>query len=112
MLFPTTIAGSLPKPEWLAERRALTDAALLGLFFGMPLMTLGVVAAIHCEALRLWIKGATFGARPPGPKTSFRVGRAFPRLSWNDVDAMSGRVSNHEQHGPAEHRRRPGARAA
>jgi uncharacterized protein len=96
----------------IAERRPLTDAALLGLFFGMPLMTLGVVAAIHWEALRLWIKGATFGTRPPGPKTGFSVGRAFSRLSWNDVDAMSGKGSNHEQHGPDEHRRRPGARAA
>ena len=96
----------------IAERRALTDAALLGLFFGMPLMTLGVVAAIHWEALRLWIKGAPFGARPPGPKTGFSVGRAFSRLSWNDARAMSGRGSNHEQHRPADHRRRPGPRAA
>jgi len=96
----------------IAERRALTDAALIRLFFSMPLMTLGVVAAIHWEALKLWIKGAPFGARPAGPKTSISVGRAFSRLSWNDVEAMSGRGSNHEQRGPADHRRRPGARAA
>jgi DUF1365 family protein len=96
----------------IAERRALTDAALLGLFFGMPLMTLGVVAAIHWEALRLWIKGARFGGRPPGPKRGFSVGRAFSRLSWNDVEAMSGRGSSHEQRGPDEHRGRHGARTA
>jgi DUF1365 family protein len=96
----------------IAERRALTDAALLGLFFGMPLMTLGVVAAIHWEALRLWIKGAPFGARPSGPKTGFSVGRAFSRLSWNDVEAMSGRGSSHEQRRPTDHSGRPGARAA
>ena len=96
----------------ITERRALTDAALLKLFFSMPLMTVGVVAAIYWEALRLWIKGAPFGARPPGPKFSFSVGRAFSRLSWNDVRAMSGRGSFHEQRGPDDHRRRPGPRAA
>lgn len=96
----------------IAERRALTDAALLKLFFGMPLMTLGVVAAIHWEALKLWIKGAPFGSRPSGPKTGVSVGRAFSRLSWNDVQAMSGRGSNHEQRRPTDHRGRPGARAA
>jgi DUF1365 family protein len=64
-----------------ASRRPLTDRALAALFFGMPLMTLGVVVAIHWEALRLWIKGAPFGPRPPGPKTGVSVGRAIARGS-------------------------------
>ena len=59
-----------------AQRRALTDGALMRLFFAMPLMTLGVVAAIHWEALRLWFKGASFHSRPPGPRASVSVGRA------------------------------------
>lgn len=50
-----------------AVRRPLTDRALLNLFLGMPLMTLGVVAAIHWQALLLWIRGAPFGRRDPGP---------------------------------------------
>jgi hypothetical protein len=51
----------------------------LKLFFAMPLMTLGVVAAIHWQALRLWLKGAPFGARPRGPQAGMSVGRAsFP----------------------------------
>ena len=57
------------------EQRPLTDAAVLKLFFAMPLMTLGVVAAIHWQALKLWIKGAPFGARPPGPKAGVSLGR-------------------------------------
>jgi DUF1365 family protein len=62
-----------------AERRDLTDATLLKLFLGMPLMTLGVVAAIHWQALILWLKGAPFGARPRGPQAGMSVGRAsFP----------------------------------
>jgi hypothetical protein len=58
-----------------ADRRPLTDARLLRLSLTMPLMTLGVVVAIHWEALRLWIKGAPFGARPAGPKAGASVGR-------------------------------------
>jgi uncharacterized protein len=64
-----------------AERRPLTDAALLKLFFAMPLMTLGVVAAIHWQALKLWLKGAPFGARPPGPQAGMSAGRATPSAS-------------------------------
>jgi len=61
-----------------ARRRALTDAALMRLFFAMPLMTLGVVAAIHWQALRLWFKGAAFHSRPPGPRAGASAGHASP----------------------------------
>ena len=73
------------RPNFLAtlnlRREPLTDRALAGLFFAMPLMTLGVVIAIHWEAVRLWIKGAPFGARPPGPKAAMSVGRATTPIS-------------------------------
>lgn len=42
------------------ERRALTDAALFGLWLRHPLMTLKVIAAIHWQALKLALKGAPF----------------------------------------------------
>jgi hypothetical protein len=35
----------------------LTAAALLRSFFSLPLVTFKIVAAIHWEALRLWLKG-------------------------------------------------------
>ncbi len=63
----------------IAQREALTDAALIKLFFAMPLMTLGVVAAIHWEAIRLWFKGAVFGARPAGPKAGVSLGHVTHR---------------------------------
>lgn len=63
------------------EQRSLTDAALLTLFFTMPLMTLGVTAAIHWQALKLWLKGAPFGARPPGPKSGVSLGRITARTA-------------------------------
>ncbi|MBA3325033.1 MAG: DUF1365 family protein [Rhodobacteraceae bacterium] len=36
--------------------RPFTDASLARAVLGHPLMTLKVVAAIHWEALRLWLK--------------------------------------------------------
>ncbi len=64
-----------------AKRRPLTDAALVKLLFSMPFMTLGVLLAIHWQALLLWFKRAPFGARPPGPKAGTSVGRASPTTS-------------------------------
>jgi DUF1365 family protein len=64
-----------------AHRESLTDARLMSLFLGMPLMTLGVVAAIHWEALRLLLKKAPFGARPPGPDTGVSAGDLVIRQS-------------------------------
>lgn len=51
-----------------ARRRELTDAALLRAFLTTPLLTLKVIAAIHWEALRLWIKGIRLHPRPPAPE--------------------------------------------
>ena len=52
----TSISG---KPrDWSA-------AALLGAFLRMPFLTLGVIARIHWQALKLWLKGVPFrGAHP------------------------------------------------
>lgn len=50
-----------------AERLPLTDAKLLGQVLRMPLMTLKVVAAIHWEALKIWLRGAKFHPKPAPP---------------------------------------------
>ncbi len=65
----------------VARRLSLSDGQLLKLFLTMPFMTLGVVIAIHWEALRLWIKGAVFGARPPGPQASISLGKVSRPIS-------------------------------
>lgn len=49
------------------SRRELGDRALLSAFFVFPLLTLTVVAGIHWEALKLWIKGMRLRPRPPAP---------------------------------------------
>ena len=46
----------------------LTAASVRRAFFGMPLMTLGVVLRIHWQALRLWIKRVPFFAKPQAPR--------------------------------------------
>ncbi len=50
-----------------ARRRPLDDAGLLQVFATHPLLTLRVIAAIHWQALKLWLKGARFHRRPAPP---------------------------------------------
>jgi DUF1365 family protein len=49
------------------RRLALTDAALAKVFITHPLMTFGVVAAIHFEAIKLLAKGLRLHPAPPAP---------------------------------------------
>jgi uncharacterized protein len=49
------------------ERRPLGDAAILGLVALMPFMTLKVVAGIHWEALKIWLRGGKFHRKPEPP---------------------------------------------
>ena len=61
-------AGPVLAATLEGRRRGLTDAALLRLFFAMPLMTAKVVAAIHWQAVRLWLKGLPIVPRPAPPQ--------------------------------------------
>jgi uncharacterized protein len=56
--------GPLLAATFNGRRRALTTAALLRSFCSLPLVTLKIVAAIHWEALRLWLKGVRPVPRP------------------------------------------------
>jgi len=49
---------------FIGRHRALTTRGLLRAFVALPLVTVKIIAAIHWEALRLWIKGARPVARP------------------------------------------------
>jgi DUF1365 family protein len=78
--FALTIRKSVAGKEdhiaiWTADRRPLSDRALLAAWLGAPLLTLKVVAAIHFEALRLWLKGARYHRKPPPPAMPFTIGR-------------------------------------
>ncbi len=58
-LLQTSVSGRLQPLDYAAVRRA---------FFGMPLMTLGVLMRIHWHALRLWIKRVPFFSKPAPPQ--------------------------------------------
>jgi len=53
--------------SFAGHRRALTNRQLLRAFFQYPMMTLKVVAAIHFEAGRLFLKNVPFISRPSPP---------------------------------------------
>jgi uncharacterized protein len=55
LLIATTMTG---------ERRPMTDRALIAAALSMPLLTLKVVAAIHWEALKLWLKRVPLTRKP------------------------------------------------
>ncbi len=50
--------GPLLAATFNGRRRALNTAELLRSVFALPLVTLKIVAAIHWEALRLWLKAS------------------------------------------------------
>jgi uncharacterized protein len=58
------------------ERRRLNDLALLRSFFSFPLQPLKVLAGIHWEALKLWIKGMRLVPRPPQLAPNFSLSKA------------------------------------
>ncbi|MBV9234691.1 MAG: DUF1365 domain-containing protein [Xanthobacteraceae bacterium] len=64
-------ASNGPRPAMVAvlsaERRKLSDAALLNALVSMGAVTLKVTAAIHWEALRLWLKRIRLRPRPAAP---------------------------------------------
>jgi len=63
-ILETDCDGPLLAATFNGRRRALTSAALLRSFVALPLVSLKIMAAIHWEALRLWLKGAQLVPRP------------------------------------------------
>jgi DUF1365 family protein len=63
-ILETDREGPLLAATFSGRRRALTTAALLRSFFSLPLVSVKIVAAIHWQALRLWLKGTRMVPRP------------------------------------------------
>lgn len=62
--------GPILTARHLAERRALTDGALLALLLAAPAQAMAVVLGIHWEALKLWAKGVRLRVKPPPPRAA------------------------------------------
>ena len=60
-------SGDVLVASQTGRRVRLTDARLLRAVVTHPLMTHKVIAAIHWQALRLWLKGARFHRKPAPP---------------------------------------------
>ncbi|MBW7973181.1 DUF1365 domain-containing protein [Bradyrhizobium sp. BR 10289] len=62
-ILQSSAQGAMFAAAFCGRRRALTNRSLLVALFGLPFLTLKVVAAIHWEAMRLWLKGVPYVPR-------------------------------------------------
>jgi DUF1365 family protein len=65
--------GQVMGASFAGRRRELTDASLLRAWLTHPLMTVGPMAAIHWEALKIWRKGGRLRPRPAPPAAPVTV---------------------------------------
>jgi len=76
-IMETDREGPLLAATFNGHRRALNTKELRRALFAFPLVTLKIMAAIHWEALRLWLKGARLVPRTgAGLKTSLASGKS------------------------------------
>jgi DUF1365 family protein len=91
-ILETDREGPLLAATFSGRRRALTNFALLRSFVALPLVTLKIVAAIHWEALRLWLKGVRLVARPAtAPANACNSGLASDETHAYIVPALTAR---------------------
>lgn len=91
-ILETDSDGPLLSATFHGTRRRLTTRSLLGSLFALPLVTFKIVAAIHWEALRLWLKGATLvpEAAAKGAETGDELASAPSGASRSGVRTSAG----------------------
>lgn len=60
--------GVVLRASMAGKAQPLTDAALMRAACAVPFLGLKIVAAIHWEALKLWLKGTSLRPRPAPPR--------------------------------------------
>jgi uncharacterized protein len=89
--------GVILRAALTAEQRELTDANLLKAGFAFPVEAMKTTAAIHWEAMRLWLKGVAYLGRegaPGAPSTSHPA--EMLRDRENVLVAASAEIHHHE----------------
>jgi len=61
--------GALLQTSLSGRLAPVTRASVRAAFFGMPMMSLGVIARIHWQALRVWLKRVPYVKKPQPPET-------------------------------------------
>jgi DUF1365 family protein len=83
-ILETDSEGPLLAATFSGRRRSLITAALLRSVFSLPFVTFKIVAAIHWEALRLWLKGARLLPRKNAAGTNIGSGTILANRRRND----------------------------
>ena len=83
--------GPLLAATFTGLRRALSTGQLWRAFFALPLVTVKIVAAIHWEALRLWLKGARL---VPRKEATLNTGLASGKSNDYTSPALSTRAKD------------------
>lgn len=90
-ILETDRRGPLLAATFNGSHRALNTKELLRAFFALPLVTVKIAAAIHWEALRLWLKGL----RPvPRQRAAFDTGLATAKGNDYTTPALSTRAED------------------
>lgn len=80
-ILETDPEGPVLAATFNGRRRRLSSSGLLWAACLLPLVTFKIIAAIHWQALRLWIKGAKIVPRPQVDSTGSRPEGTKPGLS-------------------------------
>ena len=101
-ILETDREGPLLTATFHGRRHKLTTAALLRSFFSLPFVTLKIVAAIHWEALRLWLKGARLVPRPNAAAANTASNTSLASGEHNDYTGVALPAAARRMTGPQE----------
>jgi len=78
-ILETDANGPLLAATFSGRRRLLTSVSLTKAFLALPFVTIKIIAAIHWQALRLWLKGAKLVPGAPADTAARESQRASSR---------------------------------
>lgn len=81
-ILETDAEGPILAASFNGRRRDLTSARLIGACLAIPFMTMKVVAGIHWEAMKLWLKGVRLRPRPAPPVAASYVDAPARPAAW------------------------------